>query len=172
MAMAAMAARATLAWPMISAEAQVALTSTGQDQETGSTTEPRVNRTETRVTMTSTDLTAATERADAVGAPGGTRAADAAPHGVAEHARSTPSSIVIRTSTLEPAARCVVCGNEIAAGEGLTARYGERTLRFKCPGCLARFESDPERYLAGDPGGCCGGHHTGGEHGGEGGTKQ
>lgn len=60
---------------------------------------------------------------------------------------STPSSIVIGTSTFEPAARCVVCGNEIAAGEGLTARFGQRTLRFKCPGCLARFESDPDRYL-------------------------
>ena len=71
---------------------------------------------------------------------------------------STPSSIVIRTSTYEPAARCIVCGNEIAAGEGLTARYGERTLRFKCPGCRARFEADPERYLASHEAGCCGQH--------------
>ena len=84
---------------------------------------------------------------------------------------SPPSSTVIYSSTFEPAARCVVCGNEIAAGEGLTARYAERTLRFKCPGCLARFESDPERYLAGDAGGCCG-EHTGGERGAEGGTAQ
>lgn len=80
---------------------------------------------------------------------------------------STPLSIAVGTSTSEPAARCVVCGSEIATGEGLTARYGERTLRFKCPGCLARFESDPERYLAGDAGGCCG-EHTGGGHGAEG----
>ena len=85
---------------------------------------------------------------------------------------SNPSSIVIRTSTFEPAARCVVCGNEIAAREGLTARYGDRTLRFKCPGCLARFEADPERYLAGDVGGCCGGEHAGGGHGVETGTAQ
>lgn len=85
---------------------------------------------------------------------------------------STPSSIVIRHSTLEPAASCVVCGNDIPAGRGLTARYGERTLRFKCPGCLARFEADPERYLAGDLGGCCGGQHTGGKHGPVGGTAQ
>ena len=83
---------------------------------------------------------------------------------------STPSSIVIRTSTSEPAARCVVCGNEIAAGEGLTARYGERTLRFKCPGCLARFESDPGRYLAGDIGDCCGGEQGNHQHGPEGGA--
>jgi hypothetical protein len=84
----------------------------------------------------------------------------------------TLSSIVIRSSAFEPAAHCVVCGNDILAGEGLTARYGERILRFKCPGCLARFEADPERYLAGDVGGCCGGEHTGGEHGAEGGTAQ
>ena len=53
------------------------------------------------------------------------------------------------------AARCTVCGNEIAAGEGLTAWYGDRILRFKCPGCLARFETDPGRYLASHEAGCC-----------------
>ena len=68
---------------------------------------------------------------------------------------NSPSSIVIRDSRLEPSARCLVCGNDIPAGEGLTARYGERTLRFKCPGCLTRFETDPERYLAGHEAGCC-----------------
>lgn len=71
----------------------------------------------------------------------------------------TPLTIV--DSQLAPAASCVVCGNEIAAGEGVTATYGERTLRFKCPGCAARFEADPERYLAGAPEGCCGGEHEG-----------
>jgi hypothetical protein len=60
----------------------------------------------------------------------------------------------------EDGARCVVCGNEIAAGEGVTARYGEQTLRFKCPGCLARFQADPERFLAGHPEGCCNGGHS------------
>ena len=68
---------------------------------------------------------------------------------------NSPASIVIRSSRLEPSARCLVCGNDILAGEGLTARYGERTLRFKCPGCLTRFEADPERYLAGHGAGCC-----------------
>lgn len=48
-----------------------------------------------------------------------------------------------------PAATCLVCGNGIPAGEGVTARYGDRTLRFKCPGCYARFQGDPEPYLAG-----------------------
>lgn len=51
--------------------------------------------------------------------------------------------------------RCLVCGNEIGPGEGVTAVHGERTLRFKCPGCLTRFEADPQRYLAGEAGGCC-----------------
>ena len=68
---------------------------------------------------------------------------------------TTPVSIVIRNSPLEPAARCLVCGNDIPAGEGLTTRYGDRTLRFKCMGCLTRFEADPERYLAGHEAGCC-----------------
>ena len=68
---------------------------------------------------------------------------------------NSPSSIVIRNSRLEPSARCLVCGNDIPAGEGLTARYGERTLRFKCSGCLIRFEADPERYLAAHEAGCC-----------------
>lgn len=58
-------------------------------------------------------------------------------------------------STYQPAARCVVCGNDIGAGEGVTARYGDRTLRFKCPGCLARFRSDPDRFLADHQAGCC-----------------
>lgn len=54
-----------------------------------------------------------------------------------------------------PAARCTVCGNEIEAGNGVTAWYGGRLLRFKCHGCAARFEADPERYLAGHEAGCC-----------------
>jgi hypothetical protein len=68
---------------------------------------------------------------------------------------NSPTPIIVRDSRLEPSARCVVCGNDIPAGEGLTARYGERTLRFKCPGCLSRFTADPERYLAGHEAGCC-----------------
>jgi len=71
---------------------------------------------------------------------------------------SSPSSIVIHNSTHEPAAHCIVCGGDIPAGEGLTARYGETTLRFKCDGCLARFEADPERFLADHPLECCDDH--------------
>jgi hypothetical protein len=73
---------------------------------------------------------------------------------------NSPSSIVIRNSRLEPSARCLVCGNDIPAGEGLTARYGERTLRFKCPVCLSRFEADPERYLVAHEARCCKDEHA------------
>ena len=66
-----------------------------------------------------------------------------------------PSSIVMRDSGLEPAATCLVCGDEIPAGEGLTARYGDRTVRFKCTGCLSRFEAAPERYPAKHEARCC-----------------
>ncbi len=62
---------------------------------------------------------------------------------------------VIVASSREPAARCVVCGNEVAAGEGITARAGDSTLRFRCLGCLARFEADPERYLSDHATDCC-----------------
>lgn len=72
---------------------------------------------------------------------------------------NSPALIVVRDSRREGAAQCVVCGSDIAAGEGLSARYGERTLRFKCPGCLSRFEDDPERFLAGSSAGCCRGDH-------------
>jgi len=67
--------------------------------------------------------------------------------------------LILVDSRNEPAAPCVVCGNDILAGEGVTARYGDRTLRFKCPGCLTRFATDPERYLAGSQQSCCGGKH-------------
>ena len=46
----------------------------------------------------------------------------------------TITSIVIRDSRLEPSAVCIVCGGDIPAGEGLTARHGDRILRFKCSG--------------------------------------
>jgi hypothetical protein len=63
--------------------------------------------------------------------------------------------LVVLDSRYQSAASCLVCGNEIPDGEGVTASYGERTLRFKCPGCVSRFEADPERYLAGHEAGCC-----------------
>lgn len=68
--------------------------------------------------------------------------------------------LTVIDSRLEPAAHCLVCGKEISAGEGVTARYQGETLRFKCPGCYARFASDPGRYLSGQAVSCCGETHA------------
>lgn len=68
--------------------------------------------------------------------------------------------IIVVDSQYQPAASCVVCGNAVPAGEGVTAEYQGRTLRFKCPGCYARFEAEPDRYLAGHQAGCCEGEQN------------
>lgn len=65
------------------------------------------------------------------------------------------TELVVIDSREAPAASCVVCGNDVPAGEGIAAQYLGQSLRFKCPGCYARFEADPARFLSGDPGGCC-----------------
>ena len=67
--------------------------------------------------------------------------------------------LVVLDAPDQGSATCLVCGNDISSGEGVTARYGDRTLRFKCPGCVRRFEADPELYLAGQAGGCGKGGH-------------
>lgn len=72
---------------------------------------------------------------------------------------ATALELVMLDSRDQPAASCVVCGNDVPADDGITASYQGRTLRFKCPGCYSRFQSDPERFLAGGPGGCCDGKH-------------
>jgi YHS domain-containing protein len=69
------------------------------------------------------------------------------------------SELIVVDSRDQPAASCLVCGNEVPAGAGLTARYRGRTLRFKCPGCYSRFLADPEPYLAGHQAFCCDGAH-------------
>ncbi len=58
------------------------------------------------------------------------------------------SKPILVDSRYQPAARCLVRGNEIDPDEGVTARYEARTLRFRCPGCYTRFEADHQRYLA------------------------
>ncbi|MBI2778114.1 MAG: hypothetical protein HYX57_12765 [Chloroflexi bacterium] len=68
------------------------------------------------------------------------------------------SPMVIQHARLDPASHCLVCGSEIPAGEGLTARHGETMLRFKCESCLAAFVEDPDRYLAGHTARCCDEH--------------
>ena len=72
---------------------------------------------------------------------------------------ATAPDLVVIDSRAQPAALCVVCGNDVGAGEGVTASYRGRILRFRCTGCLTRFQADPEPFLAGHTGGCCGGQH-------------
>lgn len=62
--------------------------------------------------------------------------------------------LVVVDSSAAAAASCVVCGKDIAAGEGVTALFQGRTLRFKCPGCLSRFAVDPDHILSAEPT-CC-----------------
>ena len=69
--------------------------------------------------------------------------------------RPDPDCIVVVSSLLEPAARCLVCGGEVEAGGGLTAMFEGRPLRFRCEGCLAQFAADPDRFLADHPAHCC-----------------
>lgn len=70
-----------------------------------------------------------------------------------------PELIVI-DSRYQAAGRCLVCGNEIAAGEGVTVHYLGETLRFKCEGCKSRFQADPGRYLTGHEATCCEEEHA------------
>jgi len=58
------------------------------------------------------------------------------------------------------AVTCLVCGNEIAPGEGVTEVFGDHVVRLKCPGCAARFRADPHRYLTDGPAACCEGDDT------------
>jgi YHS domain-containing protein len=69
--------------------------------------------------------------------------------------------LIVVDSRYQAEAQCVVCGNAVPAGEGVPAQYQGRTLRFKCPGCYARFEADPDRYLAGHEAECCKEAHEG-----------
>lgn len=71
----------------------------------------------------------------------------------------TSLSVVIRGGRLDSAGTCIVCGDAVPAGSGFAARCGDRVLRFKCADCLARFEADPQRYLAGPQRSCCDGEH-------------
>lgn len=46
--------------------------------------------------------------------------------------------------------RCPTCGAALRPGEGVEAEWNGHIIRFRCLGCLARFEADPARYLAGN----------------------
>lgn len=72
---------------------------------------------------------------------------------------------------------CPVCGNPVDVATAPTSVYKGVTYYLRCPGCKARFDADPERFLRSGPdathSGCghhgegdgcgCGGHHA--EHG-------
>ena len=42
---------------------------------------------------------------------------------------------------------CLVCGSDVAPGEGIRESYEGTRCVFCSPGCQAKFEADPERYL-------------------------
>lgn len=67
------------------------------------------------------------------------------------------TDLVVIDSASQAAAQCVVCGTDIAAGTGVTARFRDRVLRFRCPGCLSRFAVDPDHYADEGPTSCCDG---------------
>ncbi len=56
--------------------------------------------------------------------------------------------LVVIDSTAQPAGTCAACGQSIGVGEGVTALYGGRLLRFRCSGCLASFRLEPNRYIS------------------------
>ena len=58
--------------------------------------------------------------------------------------------VIVRGGSMDAAGTCVVCGEDVPAGSGFAARSSHREFRFKCADCLARFEADPEPYLAAD----------------------
>jgi len=61
----------------------------------------------------------------------------------------SPKDFALLSRETQPEGRCAVCGTELKAGEGLTVVSNGTVMRFRCLGCLARFEADPERFLAG-----------------------
>jgi hypothetical protein len=58
----------------------------------------------------------------------------------------------VKSNEKQPANICIVSGEHLQPGEIVTYVYKEpghpdRTLRFCCHKCLARFKADPDRYL-------------------------
>lgn len=68
--------------------------------------------------------------------------------------------LIVLESAGQPASDCAVCGSEIDGGQGLTVRCGDQTLRFTCPGCLARYRADPDQFFSGSAAPCCSGAHA------------
>lgn len=87
----------------------------------------------------------------AIGAPGVALPSDPAGGMRTESAES----LVGRDPSAGSAARCLVCGHAIPAGAGISARFGKRTLRFTCVGCLRRFDAYLDRFLERQEDFCC-----------------
>lgn len=67
----------------------------------------------------------------------------------------TNAEVLLLDSHYSGATSCLVCCSPIGAGEGFTAIFHGRVLRFKCAGCLSRFSADPERFISGHAAECC-----------------
>lgn len=68
------------------------------------------------------------------------------------------TELVVLGSQGQPTGTCVTCGKDVAAGQGVTASPVGRVLGFKRPGRFSRFQSDPDRLVAGQTV-CCGSAH-------------
>ena len=56
---------------------------------------------------------------------------------------------------------CPVCRQPVDVATAPRSVYRGVTYVLRCPGCKARFDAEPERFLsgAGEAGGCCGAGH-------------
>lgn len=51
-----------------------------------------------------------------------------------------------------PKNTCVVSGNRLGSmGAPVTKTYGDREVKFCCKPCVAKFEKNPQKYLAALP---------------------
>jgi hypothetical protein len=51
--------------------------------------------------------------------------------------------------------RCLVCGEEIVAGQGIPVMHAGEVFHLKCEGCVSRFVADPDRYVREREDRCC-----------------
>lgn len=59
------------------------------------------------------------------------------------------------------ASSCPVCGKAVDIASAPRSTFRGVTYYLRCPGCKARFDADPERFVSmgGGTGGCCGAGH-------------
>lgn len=65
----------------------------------------------------------------------------------------------MRTTAFAPS--CPVCGQPVNVATAPRSVYRGVTYYLRCAGCRARFDAEPQRFLAGagETGGCCGAGH-------------